>query len=262
MKSTWSAIISLILVAAFAGSLVVGIMTERQETAEPPQLEVGSWWSYQTSYRSEDGEQIMSSLMEVTGDSGDHWLLNLTLDPLTDFGWDPRYTIEEATMEVAKTTFLPYLNEKKGMMPYLEDYESGIVKPYQSHTIYDYTFLDDPLWPLSVAHKVRILESSNSTTAYVEADGTHFTSSTTAPSRSRTLLYNYEVEAVESVTVPAGTFRCFKILKYVEGLDTGIETMWYSPDVKNWVKKTEVFTMDEYQAASTMELQSYSLEAR
>jgi len=49
--------------------------------------------------------------------------------------------------------------------------------------------------------------------------------------------YNVVVESVEDVTVPAGTFECYKIVSY-EG-DTVRITDWYSEDVKASVKKIE-----------------------
>ena len=50
---------------------------------------------------------------------------------------------------------------------------------------------------------------------------------------------SWEVHKVEDVTVPAGTFRAFKISS--SDLRTGrqIYEMWYAPEVKQWIKIRE-----------------------
>ena len=50
---------------------------------------------------------------------------------------------------------------------------------------------------------------------------------------------SWEVQTVEDVTVPAGTFRAFKISS--SDLRTGrpIYEMWYAPDAKQWIKIRE-----------------------
>jgi hypothetical protein len=65
--------------------------------------------------------------------------------------------------------------------------------------------------------------------------------------------FSYSVEEVEEITVPAGTFRCYKIV-CVD--DFGDETTtWYSPKVKNFVKQT---TGDSWDSTET-ELTSYDV---
>jgi len=251
MKNTWSAIITFIFLAAFAGSLAVGIIADRQNTAETPELEVGDWWAYQETYSWEGGEQIISERMEVTVDSGDAWRLAVSMD-LTGIPNDPRFTVEEITMEMAKATLLVEWKKQHGMAPWLEDPE--VMRPYSQRNTYSYEWPDGPLWPLSIGKKVRVIESAYEATEYTDTGET-------TNRHSSTMVYTYEVEGVESVTVPAGTFRCFKVLRYIEGLDTSIRTEWYSPDVKNWIKTTESFSTEEYEASSTIELESYSLAA-
>ena len=66
--------------------------------------------------------------------------------------------------------------------------------------------------------------------------------------------YNVVVESVEDVTVPAGTFECYKIVSY-EG-DTVRITDWYSEDVKGSVKKIEECY---FHGEDIWELESYTV---
>ena len=47
------------------------------------------------------------------------------------------------------------------------------------------------------------------------------------------------VENMENITVPAGTFTCFRVVAYGE-YDEIIGTVWYSDEVKYWVKIGEM----------------------
>ena len=48
--------------------------------------------------------------------------------------------------------------------------------------------------------------------------------------------YRMEVEGVEEVTVPAGTFRAFRVRSSDSLGNSALE--WYSPDLKLWVKRS------------------------
>jgi hypothetical protein len=52
----------------------------------------------------------------------------------------------------------------------------------------------------------------------------------------------WTVEAEETITVPAGTFRAFKIVWRNKNTDAMLTEMWYAPDVKQWVKIREVLS--------------------
>jgi hypothetical protein len=70
---------------------------------------------------------------------------------------------------------------------------------------------------------------------------------------TETEMYNYKVEKVESVTVPAGKFRCFKIMKYSNG--NSILTIQWVTDVTGGLPIKEVDNV----SGVTSELISYSL---
>jgi hypothetical protein len=50
----------------------------------------------------------------------------------------------------------------------------------------------------------------------------------------------WQVESEETVSVPAGTFRSFKIVLRNKNTGTLIYEMWYAPEAKQWVKIREV----------------------
>jgi hypothetical protein len=52
----------------------------------------------------------------------------------------------------------------------------------------------------------------------------------------------WTVEAEETVTVPAGTFRTFKIVWRNKNTGAMNTEVWYAPDVKQWVKIREVLS--------------------
>jgi endonuclease YncB( thermonuclease family) len=64
--------------------------------------------------------------------------------------------------------------------------------------------------------------------------------------------FKVKVEKMESITVPAGTFTCFKIVNYDENDDL-LSTLWYSDETKNYVKIV-------YETGGTTELMSYSIK--
>lgn len=77
------------------------------------------------------------------------------------------------------------------------------------------------MWPLKVGKEVTV------TTTVIE-------NSTLFGIDNRTLTGTVKVEKREDITVPAGTFTCFKVVFY-EGGDV-LKTSWYSNSAKHWVK--------------------------
>lgn len=62
-----------------------------------------------------------------------------------------------------------------------------------------------------------------------------------------------KVEALENVTVPAGTFSCYKIVTYDEMGQTPLSTRWFSMEAKTVVKSVN------YETVEKSELRSYSI---
>jgi hypothetical protein len=77
-----------------------------------------------------------------------------------------------------------------------------------------------------------------------------------------------EVIAVEKVTVPAGTFDAYKIVLHIDAAATDedanigntVETIWYAPTVKRYVKFENTFSRDgRVRTKDVNELLEYSL---
>jgi hypothetical protein len=78
-----------------------------------------------------------------------------------------------------------------------------------------------------------------------------------------TLINEFNVEGVEDITTPAGTFKCYKIRLKSTNLrlnKSGWVHHWYSPDVKIWIKREAEVTDYWYKTwAQNVELVSYAL---
>ncbi len=59
----------------------------------------------------------------------------------------------------------------------------------------------------------------------------------------------FRIESIESITVPAGTFECFKIV-FLTSAGQVTEENWYSLAVKNWVKCRSTSNGESFELAS------------
>ena len=102
-----------------------------------------------------------------------------------------------------------------------------------------------PLFPLTVGKQI-----SGTETDYivVESNGE------VQNSETETHLYTYKVESIENITVAAGTFNCFKIVKYENG--SPVNTTWYSDKVKSGDGVKSV----NHETGEILELVSYSVK--
>ncbi len=64
------------------------------------------------------------------------------------------------------------------------------------------------------------------------------------------------VESAETVTVPAGTFRAFRIVSRNKRTDSILYEIWYSPEVKQWILERSYFSY----GVRARELTSFKLE--
>ncbi len=101
---------------------------------------------------------------------------------------------------------------------------------------------DETLYPLEVGKELEIIETVTTTTTVMGETQTE----------TETNTYTFKVEGIEQITVPAGTFKCFKIVKYDEG-GSALETEWHS-DTTKWTVK-----MIDHETGDVTELVSYSL---
>ena len=68
-----------------------------------------------------------------------------------------------------------------------------------------------------------------------------------------------KVEAVENITVPAGTFSCYKIVTYDESGQNIVSMRWFSMKAKTAVR-IENYDTGEFEIFETAELLSYSVQ--
>lgn len=110
-------------------------------------------------------------------------------------------------------------------------------------TMGTYDFHGSARWPLAVGNEYTVTENL---TTIITAMGT-----TESENESQT--NTYKVEALEDITVPAGTFECFRVVEYDE---TGgkMVTTWYSDQVRNTVRE------EDHETGGTQDLVSYSLK--
>jgi hypothetical protein len=106
-----------------------------------------------------------------------------------------------------------------------------------------YSFSGSPMFPLRVGNSSEVTET----------DKIVRTVNGETETITETHKYVYKVEKIESVSVPAGTFECFKQVKYESGKVMEID--WVSPDVKLY----DVKSVDN-DTPMTTELLSYSLK--
>lgn len=198
-----------------------------------PTLHVGDQWVW--GYVMDTTSYTMTEELtgEETVDGRDCYVTDASFDPAMTWTHD-EVTCTSSTMKFW-TDKATYFFGGKMENPYNCDGEA-----YTWAETYSYDTWTS-LFPLAVGNEV---EMETTTTQYWNGSQVGDPVVTTE---------RYEVISTEVVTVPAGTFSCFKIVIYDgEGSVTG--TAWYSDTVKTVVKSTDA------EGTTVMELSSYSLQ--
>ena len=188
----------------------------------------GDTWVWTVTYKDQTNTRTETVTGEEAVDATQCYTVEATLDPSSvRVSGAYTVTIASASRWINKNTLDPVKEVTR------------ITAPMTTTTTATYVF-DYPgaRWPLQVQAPQqwsyeRTLKTAISTTIV-----------------ERTVV----VEAEEEVTVPAGTFTCFKMVTYED--DTVAKTEWYSVDVKNVVKVIDSLT---YDADETCELASYTV---
>jgi hypothetical protein len=222
MKNVAILLIIPVVVLALAAAGCDGV-----EKGVLPVLQTGDRWVSWTT--SNDVTSTMA--LEVTGetvvDGRDCYVLEGTADP-PYLG-----IISDLTMAYEKTTFLPLAAQSSGQY---------MATPYEVVIEATYELGGDPLFPLRVGNEHELVEE-RTTTATIMGDTATETETETSTRR---------VEKLETITVPAGTFECFKLVEYDEdGVATN--TTWYSDEVKWIVQETD------HESGESTQLVQYSL---
>jgi len=115
--------------------------------------------------------------------------------------------------------------------------------PYSLASSYSYQYTGPLQFPLEVGKEFEVIETETS----------NFTLQGDTDTETITNIYNYKVESVEEVVVPAGVFKCFKVVQYDEQ-GTSLGTEWMSPETKFYTVKEL-----DHETGDVLELTSYSL---
>jgi hypothetical protein len=193
-----------------------------------PKLSIGDKWV--VKWKIDAFEYTVT--MEVTGedvtDGKDCYVMQSTFEPAF------QGLVSSATIKYEKATMLEVWMQMSGKVN-----EQAFV----SAVGYSHQISGAPLYPAVVGTQHRI-ETGETTT-------------TTAAGQTQTQTANRitvsKVESIEDIAVPAGTFRCFKIVKYDEK-GALLSTSWASDKAKVNVKTVESGT-----GGISIELLSYNI---
>jgi hypothetical protein len=208
---------------AYNSEKVFTTEAEPTPSGELVTYKVGDKWSFEASYEGSS----YTYTVEVTGEGEangiDYWTFEQSYSE-SPFG------VTSGTMKGDKSSQFPLEVMSIG---------STMGTPFSALVTYSYQPSNASYWPLEVGKEVTVTETKTTTLTY-DGQGLDLQVSTT----TRT----YNVQAVEEVTVQAGTFKCFKVTD-------ATSTVWLSDKAKTAVK-----TMTEEDGITVeVELTSYSV---
>lgn len=197
-------------------------------SGELPILDTGDKWVARVI--SEGVEHTMT--VEVTGEDiiggKDCYVVESSIDP------PAQGIIGSATAKLDKATMDAIRIETSG------EYMGA---PYSIASRVSYQYTRSLPYPLEVGKEFEVIETETS----------DYTIMGETETENITNIYTYKVERIEEVTVPAGVFRCFKVVQYDEQ-GTALSTEWHSPETKHYTVKEL-----DHDTGDVIELISYSL---
>ncbi|MBN2029924.1 hypothetical protein JW824_06725 [bacterium] len=122
----------------------------------------------------------------------------------------------------------------------VEEIENGTIELTLN---YSYEYFDTLMYPLEIGKTWKVIETENAITSVMGENHIY----------DSTFVYINKIEKVEEITVPAGTFDCFKIVSYNEEGQMTM-TWWYSDDAKNDIKEYN------HETGEDLVLTSYSIK--
>lgn len=194
---------------------------------ELPTVKIGDKWVYEAVYDNVDYDITYEVVGTDTLNGKECYDLMATYSPAFYGAFNSNTArLYKANYQWAKIEYVTTLNGS----PYLMVIE------------YSYTFPDSSIYPLEVGKEINIIGATTTTITYMGETETETVTRT----------YTDKVECMEEITVAAGTFKCFKTVRYDE---TGnkLFTSWQSDKTKLYVKFISHSTGD------TEELKSYSV---
>lgn len=219
----WFKRVAIVLsVAALLIATVIGLGCSKAKEGRLPTYKVGDKWTYEGVV---EGSRY-SITLEVTGESTvegkDCWVVKQTYSPAF-------MGITSGTVKYDKSNWFAVDTQVTGSM-------QGIT--FSGSVVHSYDPSDAACFPLELGREVGVTETTTRTA----------TAAGTTKKTTETKTHTYKVEAVEEITVEAGTFKCFKITD-------GASIRWYSDKVKQEVKSS----IEEAGITMVMQLTSYSV---
>lgn len=229
---------SLVLVASLPLAVIVGCQQQSKQATPTgtPATEIGALPVLYTGDRWVskvvcEGVECTETL-EVTGDDvvdgKECYVMQSSFEPPLC------RVVSSALVKIDKETMFLLWMQTSG------EYEA---LPFTMESRYSYEVLGEPYYPLEVGKECKVIETGViSITMMGETQ-----------KETEIKTYTNKVEGVEEITVPAGTFECFRIIKYNEA-GNALETWWESAEVKQYsVKYIDHVSGDSY------ELVAYSM---
>ncbi len=224
MRRLAIALVSLLVLALIVGALGCG---GGEGEGKLPPLNIGDRWVLRTM---SEGIEYTGTL-EVVGEDVIHgkncYVMEGSIEPplVGEF-------MSSVSAKIDKETMLTVRMQTSGeLMGY----------PYVTAVSYSYS-PEETFYPLEVGKELERIETETTT---IRSMGETYT-------ETETSTYTVKVEKIEEITVPAGTFRCFKIVTYDEH-SAAIATKWHSDRTKWMVKRID------HETGDVTELISYSL---
>ena len=192
-----------------------------------PILNVGDKWVSVVTDKGIEYTRTTEVIGEDAVDGKDCYVVEESFEPPF------RGIVSSVTQKWEKATMLPTTVESSG---------EYIDMPYVAVISVSCEFPDGLPFPLEVGKEYKVIWTESRTLTTMGETQTEIA----------TYVYTHKVEKMEQITVPAGTFRCFKQVKYDED-GTALSTSWYSDSTKSSVK------LIDYETGDVAVLVSYSL---
>lgn len=192
-----------------------------------PILHVGDWWTMEFVYN----ETAYNMTEEVTGEDVDCYRMYMAFSSPYQGQINRTYCTDKSTLSPVRMQGHANYTYDTTTVPYT--YNATILQTYQGGV----------LFPFIVGKKLNMSEMMTYNMTMSGSNYTYIMNSS----------YTVEVEAIENVTVPAGTFTCFKIV--MRNATTGdlFYATWFSDEAKYYVKYVDYSTTP----ATTFELKDY-----
>ena len=193
-----------------------------------PVLSIGDKWTAKWSVDAFEYNVTMEVMGEDVTDGKNCYVMQATFAP--------------AFQGIVTTASIKY---EKATMQEVRMQMSGKVQDqsFVSATAYSHTVSGSPLYPITVGAETKVVSAETQTITVAGQKQTQ--------TNTRTVIS--KVEKIEDITLPAGTFRCFKIVRYDEQGKV-LSTSWACDKTKIDIKNVESGA-----EGLTVELVSYSI---